>query len=136
MEYHIKTRSKKTKAFIDAILPSMIDQLGLSKSRKGLFINITRSEALEGNDGMTSYLRQFDCVVILLKHTYSLEKLGLTLAHEMVHVKQLAKGKLKNVKGFSYWNGKKYSNRTKYLDQPWEIEAFSKQELIFRRSLQ
>jgi hypothetical protein len=53
----------------------------------------------------------------------------------MVHVKQIAKGKLKTVKGINFWNGKKYSNKTKYLDQPWEIEAFSKQELIFRRAI-
>lgn len=136
MKYHIKTRSKKTRAFIDAVLPSMIDQLGLTNSRKELFINMTRMGALDGNDGMTSYLNRFDCIVILLKPNSSPEKLGITLAHEMVHVKQLAKGKLKNVRGFSYWNGKKYSNRTKYLDQPWEIEAFSKQELLFRRAIQ
>lgn len=135
MKYHIKTRSKKTRAFIDAVLPSMIEQLGLSNSRKELFINITRNEALNGSDGMASYLRRFDCIVVLLKPCYSIERLGLTLAHEMVHVKQLAKGKLKTIKGISYWNGKRYNNKTKYLDQPWEIEAFSKQELIFRRAI-
>ena len=136
MKYHIKSRSKRTRAFIDAVLPSIIDQLGLTNSRKELFINMTRMEALEGNDGMASYLRRFDCIVVLLRPTYNMEKLGITLAHEMVHVKQLAKGKLKNVKVFSYRNGKKYINRTKYLDQPWEIEAFSKQELMLRRAIQ
>ena len=136
MKYHINTRSIKVRAFIDAVLPSIIDQLGLSNSRKELFINMTRSGVLEGNDGMTSYLNQFDCIVILLKPCYSMEKLGLTLAHEMIHVKQIAKGKLKTVRGYRYWNGKRYGDKIKYLDQPWEIEAFSKQELLFRRSIE
>ena len=89
---------------------------------------------LDDNDGLTSHLKQFDAIVVLLK-PQSFDRLGVTLAHEMVHVKQLAKGTLKTVKGVSYWNGRRYSKRTKYLDQPWEIEAFSKQELLFRRAI-
>jgi len=67
-------------------MPSLIKQLGLKNSRKELFINISRSPQLEDNDGVTSYIEQFDCIVILLRQCNSLEKLGLTLAHEMVHV--------------------------------------------------
>ena len=59
------------------------------------------------------------------------------LAHEMVHVKQLAKGVLKTRKTGSFiWAGKRYSKKTEYLSMPWEIEAFSKQELILRRAFQ
>lgn len=134
MKFFIQSRSKTNKKFIEHVLPSMIKQLGLSRSRKMLFIKITK-EVEEGNEGMTSYLRNFDSIVVLIKPS-SLEKMGVTLAHEMVHVKQLAKGTLKTVRGVSYWKGKRYSKRTKYLDQPWEIEAFSKQELIFRRAIQ
>ncbi len=132
MEYSVQSRSKQTKAFIEGLLPSMIKQLGLTRSKKLLFIRTVRN--LDENDGQTSHLRQFDAIVILLK-PQSLERLGVTLAHEMVHVKQIAKGKLKTIKDVHYWNGKRYSKRTKYLDQPWEIEAFSKQELVFRRAL-
>jgi len=53
----------------------------------------------------------------------------------MVHVKQLAKGTLRCVDGITYWKGKRYRKNHKYLNQPWEIEAFSKQELLFRRTL-
>lgn len=135
MKFFIQSRSKTNKTFIERLLPSMIKQLGLSRSRKMLFIRITKEVEEEGNEGMTSYLRNFDSIVVLIKPS-SLEKMGITLAHEMVHVKQLAKGTLKTVRGVSYWKGKRYSKRTKYLDQPWEIEAFSKQELIFRRAIQ
>jgi hypothetical protein len=48
----------------------------------------------------------------------------------------MAKGILKVENGVSYWRGKKYSKKTKYLDMPWEQDAFSKQELIFRRAVE
>ncbi len=133
MEFAVQTRSKQTKEFIERIMPSLIKQLGLTRSKKLLFIKIAR-EGLEENDGLTSHLKQFGAIVILLK-PQSFERLGVTLAHEMVHVKQIAKGYLKTVNGVNYWNGRRYSNRTKYLNQPWEIEAFSKQELLFRRAI-
>lgn len=136
MEYHIKTRSMSVRRFIDSIMPSLIKQLGLKNSRKELFINICKSDQLEDSDGVTSYVEQFDCIVVLIRSCNSLERLGLTLAHEMVHVKQLAKGKLKSKNGVRYWNGKVISKKVKYLNQPWEIEAFSKQELLFRRAIQ
>jgi hypothetical protein len=133
MQFAVQTRSKQNKEFIERILPSMITQLGLQHSKKLLFVRIVKD--IDDNDGCTSHIVNLGTIVILLK-PQSLERLGVTLAHEMVHVKQLAKGKLKTIKGISYWNGKRYSKRTKYLDQPWEIEAFSKQELIFRRSIE
>lgn len=43
-----------------------------------------------------------------------------TLAHEMVHVKQFARGELNE--SLTRFKGKDYSN-TKYWDQPWEVEA-------------
>ncbi len=133
MEFAVQSRSKRTKEFIEGILPSMIKQLGLKRSKKLLFIKIVRNN-LDDNDGLTSHIKHLGAIVILLK-PQNLERLGVTLAHEMVHVKQMAKGTLKTIKGVNYWNGKRYSNRTKYLNQPWEIEAFSKQELLFRRAI-
>jgi hypothetical protein len=134
MDFSVRTRSKNTKRFIEGILPSMIEQLGLTRSRKLLFVRVAR-EGLEDHDGLTSHLSHFDAIVILIK-PQSFERMGVTLAHEMVHVKQLAKGTLKTIKGVNYWNGKRYGKRTKYLDMPWEIEAFSKQELLFRRAIE
>jgi len=58
-----------------------------------------------------------------------------TLAHEMVHVRQMAKGILKSVAKGQIWNGKLFTKKTKYLDQPWEQDAFAKQELVFRRAI-
>ena len=33
------------------------------------------------------------------------------------------------------WKGKFYGRGVAYLQQPWEIDAFAKQELIFRRAI-
>ena len=43
-----------------------------------------------------------------------------TLAHELVHVKQFARGELTD--NLQYWKGKDHSE-TKYWEQPWEKEA-------------
>lgn len=134
MEYLVKTRSARTKKFIEAIMPSMIEQLRLENSRKTVLIEIGKS-AGDANDGMTVPLPAIDAYVVSIKPG-KWQDVGITLAHEMVHVKQLAKGILKAEKGVKYWRGKKFSKKTKYLDTPWEQEAFAKQELIFRRAIE
>jgi len=134
MEYLIEARGR-TKKFIENILPSMIKQLGLQNSRKVLVVKVSKKDIIDDHDGQTCYVPIVDGIVVIIK-PQSFERMGITLAHEMVHVKQLARGILKNVNGVSYWKGRRYSKRTNYLNQPWEIEAFSKQELIFRRSIE
>jgi hypothetical protein len=58
----------------------------------------------------------------------------IALAHEMVHVKQYARGELKdyirndNVK----WCGQVYSlNKVKYWSCPWEKEAYKKDHILY-----
>jgi hypothetical protein len=132
MEYLVRTRSKRTKAFIDSLMPSMIRQLGLENSRKFLLIDVCK---LDGDNGITTPMPGLDSYVIALNPA-KWQSLGVTLAHEMVHVKQLAKGTLRAEGGSKWWRGKKYSKRTKYLDMPWELDAFAQQEIIFRRALE
>ena len=40
------------------------------------------------------------------------------------------------INGVNYWKGKRYRKNHRYLEMPWEVEAFSKQELLFRRTLE
>lgn len=132
MEYRVNSRSKRTKKFIDSILPSMIRQLGLENSKKFLLVDVCR---LDSDNGITTPMPGIDAIVIALKPA-KWQEMGVTLAHEMVHVKQLAKGYLRAEGGNKWWHGKKYSKKTKYLDMPWELDAFAKQEIIFRRALE
>lgn len=134
MEYKIEASKRNTK-FIDAILPSMIRQLKLENSTKVVLIRV--ADECGTNQGITVDLGPTLGYVVVIKPTRKLKELGLTLAHEMVHVKQLAKGTLKHRKTGSFiWSGKRYSKKTEYLSMPWEIEAFSKQELILRRAFE
>jgi hypothetical protein len=133
MDYRVEARSQKKKKFIEAILPSMVAQLGLTKSRKSVFIKLEQD--CEGM-GYTVPIDLLDSYVVIIKPTMSIKDIGLTLAHEMVHVRQFAKGILKSKDGVNYWKGKRYSKKTKYLDCPWEQDAFARQELVFRKSIQ
>jgi hypothetical protein len=132
MEYQVEAASQKKKKFIETILPSMMEQLGLTNSRKSLFIKLEKD--CEGM-GYTVPLDILDSYVVVIKPTMSIKDIGLTLAHEMVHVRQFAKGILKVKNGVNYWKGKRFTKRTKYLDQPWEQDAFARQEIVFRKSI-
>jgi hypothetical protein len=132
MEYHIQS-GPKTKRFIESLLPSMLEQLKLTKSRKLLHIIVDKEEP---HSGQTIPLLGIDTFLVVLKPTRRLEELGVTLAHELTHVAQFAKGTLKVSPTGKIWNGKFYANDVAYLQQPWEIDAFAKQEIIFRRAIE
>jgi hypothetical protein len=131
MEYAVEARSANHKKWIEALLPSMIRQLGLERSRKTLLVSVEKHDNLGG----TVPLDPIDAYVVTISPG-KLKDIGLTLAHEMVHVRQLARGILKIEDGKNYWKGKRYTKKTKYLDQPWEQDAFARQELIFRRAIE
>jgi hypothetical protein len=110
----------------------MIDQLGLTNTRKSLVIRLEKDcEQM----GYTVPVDILDSYVVVIKPSMSIKSIGITLAHEMVHVRQMAKGILKIKNGVNYWCGKRYTKRTKYLDQPWEQDAFARQELVFRKAI-
>lgn len=61
------------------------------------------------------------------------------LAHEMVHVKQIAKGEMKDryVKSryVTLWFGERYEEDAFYWDQPWEIEAYGLENSLVAKFL-
>lgn len=133
MEYLVTARNEKKRKFLDAIMPSMIKQLGLKTSRACVVIRVANE--CEGM-GMTVPMEGLDSYVIIINPKLKLKEAGLTLAHEMVHVRQMARGFLKTAKnGSAQWCGKTYSKKTKYLEMPWELDAFARQEIIFRKAI-
>lgn len=133
MDYRIEARSQKKKKFIEAILPSIVGQLGLDNSRKSVVIKLEQD--CEGM-GFTVPIDILDSYIVVIKSSMSIKDIGLTLAHEMVHVRQFAKGILRSKNGVSYWKGKRFAKKTNYLDRPWEQDAFAKQEIVFRKSIE
>lgn len=141
MEYDISSNNAKIKKFIASLMPSIVDQVGLTNSRKALLIQV-ENDIGSGFEGSTMNIEFADCMLVLLKAPSRLTaknfiNLATTLSHEMVHVRQLAKGQLKYLaNGARIWMGKTYAADTPYLEQPWEIDAFSRQELIVRRAIE
>jgi hypothetical protein len=141
MEYAVDADSPKIKKFLDSLMPSFIEQLGLTNSKRAVLVKVTR-DLEEDFQGATMNIDIADCMMVLIRTPKRLTPMALmdmagTLAHEMVHVKQLAKGQMKFLPNDAkIWKGKRYSKKTKYLDMPWEIDAFSRQELLLRRAIE
>jgi len=64
----------------------------------------------------------------------SLRKVLETVCHEMVHVKQYARGELyESSRNKHRWQGKWIDKDPEYWDQPWEIEAHGREAGLFIR---
>jgi hypothetical protein len=63
----------------------------------------------------------------------------LVLAHEMVHLKQMAKGEMKDKyvknKYYKVWQGQLVEDNVSYWDQPWEIEAYGLENSLVAKFL-
>ena len=73
---------------------------------------------------------------IELDVSYSIRDALITLAHEMVHIKQGAKGEMYEYlkSGLIRFHKTKFdADNINYWDYPWEIEAFGKQLGLFVR---
>lgn len=73
---------------------------------------------------------------IRIREGMSLSKKLRTLCHEMVHVKQYAKGEMKQMwkpARTTKFCGEYYSDDLDYWDQPWEIEAFGREDGLYTR---
>jgi len=141
MEYLVEATTPNVSKFLDSLMPSMIEQLGLTRSRRAVLIKVT-DEIEDGMQGATLNIEIADCYLVLIKQPKritkaSLLEMGTTLAHEMVHVRQLAKGQMKFLPNQArIWMGKRYGRKTHYLDQPWELDAFARQEIVFRKAIE
>ena len=76
--------------------------------------------------------REFD---IELNRSLRLRTLLETVGHEMVHVKQYARGELRENYGVGkhLWKGAWVNSNIDYYDLPWEIEAHGRETGLFIR---
>ena len=70
---------------------------------------------------------------IQLDKGMSLRKKLLSVAHEMVHVKQFTRKELEHTSSINrqLWRGKNYNTKNRYYDLPWEIEAYGRELGLF-----
>ena len=120
--------------FLTAMANTYIGLLGLSNSNKTVLIVV---ESLDYEfEGTTVNVDPLHAYIVALKPG-SLRTLASALAHEMIHVRQMARGYLQPLSGGrNKWMGKVYRAKMPYLDRPWEIAAFSGQELLMRRAFE
>lgn len=76
---------------------------------------------------------------ITIDKTLTEEETLLALAHEMVHLKQYAKGELKDIfrpARMIKWRGERYlTDGVDYWEQPWEIEAYGREKGLYFKFL-
>ena len=143
MLLHINGSTKKVRKIVEQAAWYYAEKLMGKRLMAGLEININLKNNLlakEGNEGSTIWedtgYRSRD-FTIELDTTVKIRNLLITLAHEIVHVKQWAKDEMyeySNIMGLVRFKGEKiHLELTDYWDYPWEIEAYGKQLGLFVR---
>ena len=142
MLLHIKGSRKAVRKLVEHATWFYAEKLMGKRLISGLEITINLKKNLleEENEGNAIWEddgyrpKEF---TIELDSTAKIRNLLITLAHEMVHVKQWAKNEMyeyMNVAGLVRFKGEKFHMEiTDYWDYPWEIEAYGKQLGLFVR---
>lgn len=130
---HIEGGSPKQRQWANDAVSFALDQL-LPRHRS-LEITVVFKN-LKGVDGWCMWEddnvnpREF---TIMVYRGFGRENVLKTVLHEMVHVKQYAKGELQERYKFGHkqlWKGKDCSD-VNYWDQPWEVEAYKLQDELY-----
>lgn len=130
MQIIVAGRACATKSIIAQTADFFARELGLSNSRYTLLIMTERGMA--SKEGMRGVVHKTGpkFLTMIIDSALDFERLIITLAHEMVHVKQYARGQVKASRSMKthYWMGR--HSRKSYYEQPWEIEAYSKERIL------
>jgi hypothetical protein len=137
MQYQIVCRSKSRLALIESIVPVLIAELRLTRSRFNLIVRTERGlmkrDGVRGGVGLGESDSNY--IVMVLDSALDDEKLIEVLCHEMVHVKQFARGqtqvRYRGKKPTFYWMGQPV--RSCYWDHPWEQEAWRRERVLASR---
>lgn len=139
MKIKVNSKSQGRSEFLLAIATIYAKLLNLEKHDFTLSIDTVKSfrKSTGWNGAVTEVETRH--LALAIDSGLSTEQTLITLAHEMVHVKQRVKGQLKyfvNRRGtiISTWLGKVH--KTDYYDSPWEIEAFSRERVLANKVAQ
>jgi len=135
----------KRKKHVASIAQYALDKLVSKRLNNALDIKISLTKGLINDHGVygdciytddefTSRPRRF---LVRLDNSQRLRPLLTTLAHEIVHVKQWAKGEMYeycNLHSTTRWKQRKIkTDKLNYWDLPWEIEAHGRELGLFIR---
>jgi len=143
MILHVKGSNKAIRKLVESATRFYAEKLMGKRLTENLKITINLKRNLLSKEGLEgsavweddSYRpREF---IVEIDSTVKVRNILLTLAHEMVHVKQWAKDEMYeylNTIGMVRFKGEKvHLDSLEYWDQPWEIEAYGKQLGLFIR---
>ena len=133
IEMIIKGGKKKERELIEDLAFFCVKKL--MPRKKNLEVNISIKRNMIEDEGMfagvvdTDNTNTFD---MELDSSMSLRKKLLSVAHEMVHVKQFTRGELTHTNKLTVkrWYGKDFHD-SKYWECPWEIEAYGRELGLF-----
>ncbi len=135
MDFKVQCRKGPKKDLIEALTRYYIQHFKLENSRFTLTVSVEKIEQGEQEESGAAMHVGKDIAVRLGSNLTKFELLKV-FGHEMIHVKQIARGQLKLIPsrtGFNvFWLGKKMKPMP-YLERPWEIEALSGEEILFRK---
>jgi hypothetical protein len=135
MNFEVNGRSKTRSNFLKQLATFYIKELKLTKSKYDLSIflepKLCKNQAV---DGLVFRLHDSTHVIMILDSAMSVQDTVKTFAHEMVHVKQIARGQMsfkkkRNGSSDVVWMGKVHKKHDIY-ESPWEIEAYSKELVL------
>lgn len=132
-------KNSRRRLFIDSAVAFFIKELKLTNSSWKLLVSSHHQMVSEQSWTGAVCSPVPGLAVLLLDSKMPLDKLLLTIAHEMVHVKQYALGQLryqeKKNRIVPVWLGR-YVNESSYYDLPWEIMAFKNERLLANKFVQ
>lgn len=139
MNIFVLAKNKQRRELIHSVCEFYSNELKLQKSKYSLVVRLipkmTKDQGIHG--GVSQCENKI--LEMLLDSSMRFDMMISTIAHEMIHVKQYAKGQLKarlksNNKTEFKWLGKVYKEKN-YYDNPWEIDAFRNEKLLLNKLL-
>jgi hypothetical protein len=134
MNIVLDMRKSDRKDMIEGCITLFIRELKLEKSKATLFVFSKKN--LENETGAAGMVYPYakDLITMEIDSRLNTNKLIQTLAHEMVHVKQIARGQLSYDGKKVFWKGKRFfPKKMSYYNHPWEIDAWRNEKVLASR---
>ncbi len=136
MNLEIHTKSEDKRKLLEALGKTYAKMLKINNRKGNVFIS-TKRDVRTGHDADGVTLGLEKDIFIFIQSTLGFADTARVLAHEMVHAKQYLLGQIKHHehrgKCYTYWMGK--INKNDYLNQPWEVAAYSQESILMHKAL-
>ena len=124
---------EKQRSLVESIVSHMADRILGSRLSNAVYCHFQIISNLDA-DGWCEWMddnlrpREFS---VQIRREQSYSQFILTVVHEMVHIRQMARSELYEIfrpKQMQVWKGKRLKRSIPYSKQPWEREAYRLQE--------